>query len=288
MIKAKRAGLFLSFLFLLSILTARIPLCAPQEDLPSGRKDLDGLEYRLFELVNEERIQRGLPAVSFAPDLSGLAREHSRDMASRGRISHASTDGKSYMERLVEAGFYFVAIGENVAFSNAFQPELIHQKLMNSGGHRKNILDPAFDQVGIGAVVDTDRGYFITQDFRKSPVLRNTREVKRQIQRDINEMRRRSRMPSLNFLLDADEYAAQCSQNMVKDSPPPPMPRQFQAIQYHFVTSPALEGIVSYLGDKILEWRYEKAGLGVTFARNEKYPGGCYFIALLLMPGSQR
>ena len=285
MIRAKRAFKFISFLILLVIILSRIPLSAPQEELPSGRQDLEFLEQKLFELVNGERQKRGLPRVSFLRDLSQLAREHSRDMASRGRISHASSDGKSYMERLVDARFYFIAIGENVAFSNKFEPERIHEGLMDSSGHRENILDPAFDQVGIGAVLNKDEGYYVTQDFRRAPVLRDARQVIREIKRDINDLRRRSRLPSLYSSSEADEYALQCSKNMIESKPPPPMPDQFRAVQYHFITSPALDGIQSIYGDKVLEVRFNAVGLGVTFARNEQYPGGCYFIALLLFPG---
>ncbi len=62
------------------------------------------------------------------------------------------------------------------------------------------------------------------------------------------------------------------------------MPDQFRAVQYHFITSPALEGIQKIYADKVIEVRFNAVGLGVTFARNEQYPGGCYFIALLLFP----
>jgi uncharacterized protein YkwD len=283
--RVKRASRFFSFLFLLVLLLIKIPLSMPQEELPSGKKDLEFLEHKLFELTNRERQKRGLPRVWFSRDLSQLAREHSHDMATNGRISHASSDGRSYMERLVAAKFYFIAIGENVAFSNKFEPELIHEGLMDSSGHRENILDPAFDQVGIGAVLYEDKGYYVTQDFRRAPVLRDARQVEREIKRDINELRRRSRLPSLYSSFDADKYALQCSKNMIEKKPPPPMPNQFRAVQYHFITSPALEGIQSIYADKVIEVRFNAVGLGVTFARNTQYPGGCYFIALLLFPG---
>ncbi len=282
--RVKRASRIFSFLFLLVFLLIKIPLSTPQEELPSEKKDLEFLEQRLFELTNRERQRRDLRRVSFSRDLSQLAREHSRDMATNGRISHSSTDGRSYMDRLVDARFYFIAIGENVAFSSKFEPEGIHEGLMESPGHKENILDPAFDEVGIGAVLNKDKGYFVTQDFRRAPVLRDARQVEREIKRDINELRRRSRLPSLYSSSDADKYALECSKNMIEKKAPPPMPDQFRAVQYHFITSPALEGIQKIYADKVIEVRFNAVGLGVTFARNEQYPGGCYFIALLLFP----
>lgn len=285
MIRVKRTVQLASIFLLVAALSPRSLVCSPQSlDLPSRQEDLLSLERKLFELINEERQNYGLPLLSFSPDLSQLARTHSKDMASRGRISHSSTDGRSYQDRVVNEGFYFIALGENVAFSNGFQPELIHQKLMESQGHRENILDPNFDEVGIGAVLKKNKGYFITQDFRRSPVIKDENEVKREIQRDMNELRRRNFLRPLNFLQDADEYAYRCALNMIKARRPPPLPPQFGDTQYHFITSPALEGIQSIYKDKILDEIYETAGLGVAFNRNTKYPGGSYFIALLLFP----
>jgi len=285
MIQTKRAVKLVSIFFLVLALSPRSLVCSPQNlDLPSGKEDLLSLERKLFELINEERQKRSLHLLSFSPALSQLARAHSKDMASRGGISHTSTDGRSYKDRIVNEEFYFIALGENVAFSTGFQPGLIHEELMKSPGHRENILDPSFDQVGIGAVFKNNKGYFITQDFRRSPVLRDEMEVQREIQRDINDLRRKNFLIPLSFLPDADHYARRCSLNMIEGRRPPPLPSHFGNTQYHFITSPALEDIQPIYKDKILDEIYETAGLGVSFGRNTKYPGGSYFITLLLFP----
>lgn len=82
-------------------------------------------------------------------ELTILARRHSQDMASLSRLSHFSTSGKSYLERLVAEALYFADIGENVAFSETFRADIIHHSLMESQEHRRNILTPSFDLVGI-------------------------------------------------------------------------------------------------------------------------------------------
>lgn len=285
MVLAKRALKLASIIFFLVVLSPQGVISSPQNlNLPSGKEDLLSLEQRLFELINEERQSRDLPVLSFSSDLSQLARAHSRDMASRGRISHSSTDGRSYQDRVVNEGYYFIALGENVAFSNGFQPDLVHKELMNSPGHRENILDPSFDEVGIGAVVRKNKGYFITQDFRRSPVLKDEMDVQRDIQRDINDLRRKNFLVPLSFLPDADYYAYRCSVNRIEGRRPPPLPRHFGSTQYHFIASPALENIQPVYEDKILDEIYETAGLGVAFGRNADYPGGSFFITLLLFP----
>ena len=59
-------------------------------------------------------------------------------------------------------------------------------------------------------------------------------------------------------------------------------------MQLLFISSPALEGIESIYKDKVLNEIYETAGLGVSFGQNEQYPGGAYFITLLLFPEKRR
>jgi uncharacterized protein YkwD len=128
-------------------------LCSEQEKKAAiQKKDAPSIEQDLFNLVNVEREKHDLAPVIFSPLLGSLARKHSQDMAGREDISHFSTSGEAYSERLVEGSFYFKKNGENVAFSQTFMPEFIHQSFMGSPGHRANILDPDFNEVGIGVV----------------------------------------------------------------------------------------------------------------------------------------
>ena len=287
MTRAMRTFKIIFLCLLLAAFFSKISESLPQEELPSSREALFSLEKTLFELVNQERQKMGLQAVRFSADLSRLARRHSQDMASREELTHSSSDGKSYLERLKEAGFHFIAIGENVAYSNTYQPELIHKGLMDSPGHRENILTPGFDEVGIAAVFRKGSGYYVTQDFRRAPLGKSEGEVQRDIQYNMNRLRRENNLAPLFFLPEADAYAFRCSLSSEKGSPPPPLPRRFGSTRYHFITSAALEGIESIYAKYILDKKYEKAGLGVSYNRNEKFPGGTYFITILLFPESE-
>jgi len=253
MARAKRIFKIISLFFLLVSFSSKILICLPQEELPSSQEALYSLEKTLFDLVNQERQKRGLQAVRFSLELSRLARRHSQDMASRKDLTHSSSDGKSYLERLIEAGFHFIAIGENVAYSNGYQPESIHQELMDSPGHRENILTPGFDEVGIAAVFRKGSGYYVTQDFRRAPLGKSEGEVQRDIQYNMNRLRRENNFVPLSFLPEANAYAYRCSLNSEKGSPPPPLPRRFGPTQYHFITSSALEGIEPIYAKYILK-----------------------------------
>lgn len=287
MVLAKRTLKIIFLCFLLASFFSITLESLPQEELPSSREALYSLEKTLFELVNQERQKRGLHAVRFSADLSRLARSHSQDMASREELTHSSSDGKSYLERLIEADFHFIAIGENVAYSNTYQPELIHKGLMDSPGHRENILTPGFDEVGISAFLRKGSGYYITQDFIRAPLGKGEGEVRKDIQDNMNRLRCENNIVPLLFLPEADAYAYKCSQNSEKGSPPPPLPQRFGSTRYHFITSSSLEDIESIYAKCILDRKYEKAGLGVSYNRNEKFPGGTYFITILLFPESE-
>ena len=120
-------------------------------------------EARMLELVNVERTSRGLNALQFDNTLRDVARTHSRDMFDRGYFAHVNPDGKSPFDRMREGGGRFRAAGENLALAPTV--DVAHTGLMNSPGHRENILNPAFGRVGIGVLDGGLHGKMFTQNF---------------------------------------------------------------------------------------------------------------------------
>ena len=114
-------------------------------------------------MVNSEREQRGFKKLSFDPNLRDVGRLHSADMFRRGYFSHYSPEGKSVAERAVEAGIDYLVIGENLAYAPNL--ELSHRGLMNSPGHRANILSSDFGKIGIGIQDGVVYGLMVTQVF---------------------------------------------------------------------------------------------------------------------------
>jgi uncharacterized protein YkwD len=205
-------------------------------------------------------------------------------MALRGDISHLSTSGETYSERLVEGGFYFIKNGENVAYSQTFISEFIHQGFMDSPGHRANVLDPDFDELGIGVVFKKDNGYYVTQDFIRALAPKGRIEAEAEVEENINRIRRVYSLPPILFLAEANRFAQQYSINKAEDKSTPPIPSHFGETQIIYIRSPSFEYVYSKYKDKLLDKNYETAGLGIDFSRNEKSPGGAYFITLLLFP----
>lgn len=120
-------------------------------------------EQSMFRAVNIERKNAGVQELSFDNSLRDVARSHSRDMFTRGFFSHFTPDGLSPFDRMGKAGIEFQFAGENLALAPS--TDLAMQGLMNSPGHRKNILSPNFNKIGVGVIDGGIYGKMYSQEF---------------------------------------------------------------------------------------------------------------------------
>lgn len=120
-------------------------------------------ERTMLNLINKERAARDEPALVVDPALQEIARQHSREMWVRRYFAHESPASGSPFDRMNENQITFMTAGENIALApNVY---VAHTGLMNSPGHRANILDSSFGKVGIGIVSANGYGAMFTQDF---------------------------------------------------------------------------------------------------------------------------
>jgi uncharacterized protein YkwD len=122
------------------------------------------LEARMLDMVNEERAKEGLSPLRADPELAVVARKHSRDMFTRGYFAHESPEGKDPFDRMKDDKVKFHTAGENLALAQTL--EIAHNNLMNSPGHRANIMNPSFGRLGIGILDGGFYGLMISQEFR--------------------------------------------------------------------------------------------------------------------------
>lgn len=249
---------------------------------PKERLGTEEIENELFDLINRERAKRGIPLLFISKSLIPLARSHSRDMAARSELTHISSNGKSYADRLKEAGIFFKGTGENVAFSQSFLPEVIHSSFMQSEGHRENILDPRFDSVGIGVFFREEEGYYITQDFFSAFEAKSEREFREMLEKRINARRSQRGLAPIPFLDELNDLAHEYSLKRAKGEPLPDLPDRYGEILYLYISTPLLE-IREKDMDIIVDPATNRAGIGIYFDREEKNPGGTYFISFLLL-----
>lgn len=121
-------------------------------------------EAQLLALVNGEREAVGLPALAFDEALVPVGRAHAVEMFEQGYFAHESPTTGDPFDRLAAANITYLAAGENLAFA----PDLLtaHRGLINSPGHRANILSPAFGRAGMAVIRSRYHGLMIVQIFR--------------------------------------------------------------------------------------------------------------------------
>lgn len=121
------------------------------------------MENQLIALVNKERTARDLLPLEKVNRLTEIGRSHSADMFTRGYFAHSSPEGKNVSDRALDKGYIFLIIGENLAYAPTV--ELAHKGLMDSTGHRENLLSPEYSKVGIGIMDGGVYGLMVTQVF---------------------------------------------------------------------------------------------------------------------------
>jgi hypothetical protein len=135
-----------------------------------------------LELINAERKKVGAQPLAFDSNLNTAAERHSDWMLDNDIFSHTGMNGANAGARMTQAGYKFSGSwswGENIAWRTTSNPsgfsdeiQKLHSQLMNSSGHRANILNPNFKEIGIGFDVGSFKQYssvaMLTQDFAKT------------------------------------------------------------------------------------------------------------------------
>lgn len=125
--------------------------------------DPRSLEHQIHEEINNIRQQGGLKPLQYDEKISGIAREHSRDMAVNNYFDHTSVDGKTVQNRFFEAK-YPCYPSENIEQAVlGDSPLSIVQLWMSSSGHKANILSYSSVE-GIGVYID-GQSVYITEDL---------------------------------------------------------------------------------------------------------------------------
>ncbi|MFD3655716.1 sigma-70 family RNA polymerase sigma factor [Streptomyces sp. NPDC058620] len=122
-----------------------------------------GVSEQVTALVNSERAKEGCGTVRSNDQLAAAASSHSADMAARDYFSHTSPDGSDPGDRITAAGYRWSTYGENIAKGQR-TPADVMDSWMKSPGHRANILNCSFKEIGVG-VRDTSAGPVWTQNF---------------------------------------------------------------------------------------------------------------------------
>lgn len=118
-------------------------------------------ESEVIRLVNEQRAQNGLKPLTANWELSRVARYKSQDMVDNRYFSHTSPTYGTPFQMMKAFGLSFRTAGENIAYGQR-TPQAVVNAWMNSSGHRANILNASYTQIGVGYV---SSGHYWTQMF---------------------------------------------------------------------------------------------------------------------------
>jgi uncharacterized protein YkwD len=125
---------------------------------------VEGFEYQLFDLTNAARVAHGVNPLTWNEHVKYTAREHSLDMAVNNYFDHVNLSGQSPFDRMQEDRIVFAVAGENLAYGQ-FSSIFAHEGLMNSLGHRENILKSEFKYLGVGVAFNSESKPYYTENF---------------------------------------------------------------------------------------------------------------------------
>ena len=129
--------------------------------VPTVSSSVSSYEAEFVRLVNKERSARGLKPLTQNWELSRVARYKSEDMKNKNYFSHTSPTYGSPFEMMKSFGIQYRTAGENIARGYT-TPKSVVNGWMNSSGHRANILNSSFTEIGVGYV---EAGKYWTQMF---------------------------------------------------------------------------------------------------------------------------
>jgi uncharacterized protein YkwD len=134
--------------------------------LSLARVQAQDMASQVFTLVNQQRAANGLAPLSRNSMLDSSAARESSDLANNGIFSHTGSDSSTPGQRMQAAGYYWYTCGENIAAGQT-SAQAVMNTWMGSSGHRANILNPDFKDIGISVVYSAGSpyGYYWTQDF---------------------------------------------------------------------------------------------------------------------------
>jgi uncharacterized protein YkwD len=255
------------------------PASATSPDIPFSEHDPQA-EQQLLDLANQDRARVGAPRLTVDAGLSKAARAHAEAMSAARQLSHQFEGEPSLPQRLAAVAHTPLdQEGENVALD--FDAAQAEQHLMLSPPHRANLLNPAYNVVGLGVVRSGDRLY-IVQDFGHALPNYSAQEVKDRIAATVARARHQANQPDLTRrdLLIADDAA--CSMAKAGKLGTPSIHQLAQHYTVFTYTSLHPETLPASAGHALASHNLSSFSVGTCYAHTETYPTGVYWVVLSL------
>lgn len=255
------------------------PVADLTPDIPFPDAEV-AVEQQLLQLANRSRQQAGAPPLTLDAGLSQAALIHAQAMLNARQLSHQFQGEPSLPQRLAATtALQLDQEGENVALD--YDAEHGHQHLMLSPPHRANLLNPAYNVVGLGVVRSGDRLY-IVQDFGHALPSYSAAEVKVRVAESVNQARHQANQSTLPRRDQVATDDAACSMMQADKLGTPPV----RALSGHYTvlsyTSLHPETLPSAAAHAIASRNLRSFSVGTCYGRTDTYPTGVYWVVLTL------
>lgn len=255
------------------------PVAARAPDIPFNSYESD-IEQQLLVLANQSRHVAGAPPLTLDSGLSQAARVHAQAMLNARQLSHQFNGESALPQRLAaRTDLQLDQEAENVALD--YDAVHGHEHLMLSPPHRSNLLNPAYNVVGLGVIRSGDRLY-IVEDFGHSLPNYTLTDLKDRIAVAVNQLRALSGVPQLprRDLLIADQAACSMAHaDKLGTSPVRKLAERFTVLTY---TSLHPETLPNGATHALSSQNLRSYSIGACYARTETYPTGVYWVVLTL------
>ncbi len=255
------------------------PVAAKAPDIPFHDYEIQ-TEEQLLALANQSRKQAGASPLTLDNGLSQAARTHALAMLEARQLSHQLNGEPSLAVRLAAmTALQLDQEGENVALD--YDAEHGHEHLMLSPPHRANLLNPAYNVVGLGVVRSGDRLY-IVQDFGHALPNYSSAQVKERIAAAVNQSRHQNRQTELarRDVRTADDAACSMAQaDKLGTAPVRKLAEHSTVLTY---TSLHPETLPNGTTRAITSSTLHSFSIGTCYSRTDTYPTGVYWVVLLL------
>ena len=238
------------------------------------------IEQDLLQLANQSRQRIGAPRLVLDTGLTAAARTHAQAMLEAHQLSHQFAGEPTLMLRLAATStLQLEQAAENVALDYSAQGG--HEHLMLSPPHRANLLNPAYNVVGLGVVRSGDRLY-IVQDFARALPKYSADEVKVRVATAVNQMRKQATRSALSRhdLQNADDAACSMARaDTLGTAPVRQLARRYTVLTY---TSLHPESLPPQASHAIGSPNLRSFSVGTCYSRTDSYPTGVYWVVLSL------
>ena len=243
----------------------------PKQDRDAARE--------IFSLLNHAREREGLDWLKWNDQLEDAAFAHAKLVAKHRQLSHQYPGEPPLTMRLAKTNIRLDRSGENLALDSG--PEAAHEALMQSPGHRANILSPHYNAVGIAAIKSGGTLY-VVEDFAHKLPEESASEFGDRVAAEFEQVRLQSGAPRMSRINVSylDKEACEMAR---KDS----VDANISAPGARFViafTATEPQKLPADVNRLRSDRELVSYGIGACFARTQSYPNGVYWIVMALFP----